>query len=56
MGTTPRVKAYPVVAVYEVGMSEFDSSIIFMPLPEAQLYFNQENRVQSIEIFVDNPG
>ena len=36
-------------------MSEFDSSIIFMPLPEAQLFFNQENRVQSIEIFVDNP-
>jgi lipoprotein-releasing system permease protein len=55
MGTTPRVKAYPVVAIYEVGMSEMDSSIIFMPLPEAQLYFNQDNRAQSIEIFVDNP-
>ena len=54
-GTTPRVKAYPVVAIYEVGMSEFDSSVIFMPLSEAQLYFNQEDRVQSIEIFVDNP-
>src|SRR5262245_294243 len=55
MGTTPRVKAYPVVAIYEVGMSEMDSSIVFMPLQEAQLYFNQDNRVQSIEIFVDNP-
>jgi len=55
MGTTPRVKAYPIVAIYEVGMSEFDSSIVFMPLSEAQLFFNQENRVQSIEIFVDNP-
>ena len=54
-GTTPRVKAYPVVAVYEIGMSEYDSSVIFMPLSEAQLYFNQEDRVQSIEIFVDNP-
>ena len=41
-GTTPRVKAYPVVAIYEVGMSEYDASIIFMPLPEAQLYFNAE--------------
>jgi len=55
LGTTPRVKAYPVVAVYEIGMSEYDSAIIFMPLQEAQLYFNQENRAQSIEIFVDNP-
>jgi lipoprotein-releasing system permease protein len=43
------------VAIYEIGMSEYDSTVIFMPLTEAQLYFNQEDRVQSIEIFVDNP-
>ena len=54
-GTTPRVKAYPVVAIYEVGMSEYDASIIFMPLPEAQLYFNAEGRAQSIEIYLDDP-
>jgi lipoprotein-releasing system permease protein len=54
-GTTPRVKSYPVVAIFEVGMSEYDSSIVFMPLPEAQLFFNQENRVQTIEVFVDDP-
>jgi lipoprotein-releasing system permease protein len=54
-GTTPRVKAYPVTAIFEVGMSEYDASIIFMPLTEAQLYFNMEGRAQSIEIFVDNP-
>jgi lipoprotein-releasing system permease protein len=55
IGTTPRVKAYPVTAIFEVGMSEYDSSIVFMPLVEAQLYFNMENRVQTIEVFVDNP-
>ena len=54
-GTTPRVKAYPVNAIFEVGMSEYDASIIFMPLAEAQLYFNIEGRAQTIEIFVDNP-
>jgi lipoprotein-releasing system permease protein len=54
-GTTPRVKAYPVVAIFEVGMSEFDSSVIFMPFEEAQLYFNMEDRAQTIEVFVDNP-
>ena len=54
-GMTPRVKAYPVSAIFEVGMSEYDSSIIYMPLQEAQLYFNAEGLVQSIEIFVDNP-
>ncbi len=40
MGTTPRIKTYKVAAVFEIGMSEYDSSILFMPLPEAQLYFN----------------
>lgn len=54
-GTTPRMKTYPVVAIYEIGMSEYDASIIFMPLAEAQAYFNMDNRVQAIEIFVDNP-
>jgi lipoprotein-releasing system permease protein len=55
MGTTPRVKAYPIVAIFEVGMSEFDSSVIFMPFEEAQLYFNMEGRAQTIEVFVENP-
>jgi len=55
LGTTPRVKAYPIVAIYEIGMSEYDSTIIFMPFSEAQLYFNMENQAQTIEIFVDDP-
>lgn len=54
-GVTPRVKAYPVSAIFEIGMSEYDSSIIYMPLEEAQLYFNAEGVVQSVEIFVAKP-
>jgi len=54
-GVNPRVKAYEVAAIYEIGMYEYDSSIIFMPLEEAQLFFNQEGKVQSLEIFLDNP-
>ncbi len=55
LGVTPRVKSYPISMIFEVGMSEYDASIIFMPLKEAQLYFNSEDRVQTIEIFVDQP-
>jgi lipoprotein-releasing system permease protein len=54
-GTTPRQKNYPVTAIFEVGMSEYDAAIVFMPIEEAQLYFNQEGRAQSLEIFVANP-
>jgi lipoprotein-releasing system permease protein len=55
MGTTPRIKTYKVAAVFEIGMSEYDSSIVFMPLPEAQLYFNRAGDVTAIEIYTTNP-
>src|SRR5690606_1153443 len=55
LGTMPRLRGYPVTAIFEVGMSEYDSSIVYMPLAEAQLYFNMEDLAQSIEIYVDNP-
>ena len=53
-GTAPRIKGYKVSAIFEIGMSEFDSTFIFMPLPEAQAFFNRENDVNLIEIFLDN--
>jgi lipoprotein-releasing system permease protein len=55
MGTTPRIKTYKVAAVFEIGMSEYDASIVFMPMPEAQLYFNRAGDVTAIEIYTDNP-
>src|ERR1700704_2687931 len=55
MGTTPRIKAYKVAAVFEIGMSEYDASLLFMPLPEAQLYFNRAGDVTAIEVYTNNP-
>jgi len=54
-GTTPRVKAYTVLATFQIGMSEYDSSFIFMPLEESQLYFNSEGKVSVVELYIDNP-
>ncbi|MEM8751102.1 MAG: lipoprotein-releasing ABC transporter permease subunit [Pseudomonadota bacterium] len=54
-GVSPRVKAYPVKAVFKMGMSEYDNIFVFMPLTEAQLYFNQEGVVSVIETFVEDP-
>ncbi|MEX2691018.1 lipoprotein-releasing ABC transporter permease subunit [Rhizobium mongolense] len=55
MGINPRVKSYTVSGIFEIGMSEYDAAIIYMPLEEAQLYFNAEGLVQSIELFASNP-
>jgi lipoprotein-releasing system permease protein len=54
-GVNPRVKAYMISGIFEVGMSEYDSSVVFMPLEEAQVFFNAEGIVEKIELFVTNP-
>ncbi|MGI9381224.1 MAG: lipoprotein-releasing ABC transporter permease subunit [Methyloligellaceae bacterium] len=54
-GTAPRVKRYPVTAIFEIGMSEYDNSIVFMPLREAQLYFNKRDEVNVLEVVVEKP-
>ena len=54
-GTMPRMKAYEIGAIFEVGMFEYDNSFIFMPLEEAQLYFQLEDRASEIEVMVENP-
>jgi lipoprotein-releasing system permease protein len=54
MGTTPRIKAYKVVAVFQIGMSEYDAAFVFMPLPEAQAYFNRSGDVTAIEVYTSS--
>jgi len=54
-GTVPRSVAYPVIGVFDVGMYEFDSSVVFMPLDQAQVYFRLEDAVTQIELTVTNP-
>jgi lipoprotein-releasing system permease protein len=53
-GTAPRIKGYPVVAVFEIGMSEFDATFVYMPLAEAQGYFNRDGDVSVVEVFLDD--
>lgn len=38
-GTVPSMRAYPIAAVFEIGMYEYDSTFVFMPLGAAQNYF-----------------
>ena len=58
-GLVPRVKAYPVVGTFEIGMFAYDSSLVLMPFSEAQTYFklkeNGGDNASAIEITSDNP-
>jgi len=55
MGTLPRTKTYRVAAVFEIGMSEYDAAFVFMPITEAQAYFNRPNDVTAIEVYTTDP-
>jgi lipoprotein-releasing system permease protein len=54
-GTVPRVRAYKVAGTFRIGMYEYDSGFIFMPLAAAQTYFRLPDAVTNLEIFIDNP-
>ena len=54
-GTAPRVKRYPISAIFEIGMSEYDATIAFMPMEEAQRYFNTPGTAHVLEVLIDNP-
>ena len=54
-GTAPRMRAFTVVATFEVGVYDYDNAFIFMPMEEAQIYFQIPDAVSALEIFVDEP-
>jgi lipoprotein-releasing system permease protein len=54
-GTVPRVVAYTIVGLFEVGMYEYDSSYVFLPFEAAQTYFRQEGAATQVEVFVEDP-
>ena len=55
LGSVPRMKAYPILGFFEVGMHEYDSSFIYMPLELAQVFFRQPEGVNAIEVMVEDP-
>lgn len=54
-GSMPRIMAYPVMSSFFMGMYEYDSGYIFMPLETAQKYLNIGNSVTHIDLFLKNP-
>jgi lipoprotein-releasing system permease protein len=55
-GTIPRVRAYKVVAVFDAGLQQYNTSVVFFPLEAAQIFFQQPNAVTEIEIRMDDPN
>ena len=54
-GTTPRVSVYEVVYIFTAGRYDIDRTRVYMPLAEAQSYFNREGAADEVQVFVKDP-
>jgi lipoprotein-releasing system permease protein len=54
-GTIPRVKAYNVVAIFDAGLEQYNSGVVFLPLGAAQIFFQKPDAITGIEIRVADP-
>ncbi|MEL6872438.1 MAG: FtsX-like permease family protein [Pseudomonadota bacterium] len=54
-GTAPRSKSYPIAAIFDMGMSEYNKTMVFMPLPQAQKFFSKVGRADVVEVKVEAP-
>ncbi len=53
-GSVPRLRTYRIAATFKIGMYEYDSSFIYMPLKSAQVYFKYPKSVTNLEIMIDD--
>jgi lipoprotein-releasing system permease protein len=54
-GSVPRIKNFTVAAIFEVGMYEYDNSFVYIPIEDAQAYFQLPDRVNAVEVTVADP-
>ena len=55
IGTIPSIQAFHVVAIFQTGMQQYDSSFVFLPLEAAQTLFQQTGTASQIQVFVTDP-
>jgi len=54
-GTVPRIVAYNVAAIFEVGVYDYDKAFVIMPIPDAQTLLMLDDAVGMIEVQTNDP-
>ena len=55
-GTVPLLRVFRIIAIFNLGMYEYDSAFIYMPIETARLYFDlPTGTVSHLEIMLENP-
>ena len=53
-GNLPRTANFKIIGFFDIGMYEYDTSLIFMPINLLQKFLNNNERIDHYEITVDN--
>lgn len=54
-GSVPRQRNYDVAVIFDVGMHEYNSGYVFMPLEAAQALFQYQGAVKTLDVFLKDP-
>ena len=55
MGTSPRISAFTVTYIFTAGRYDIDRTRAYLPLPEAESFFNRAGVADEIEVMVEDP-
>ncbi len=55
VGNVPRIRAYKVVAIFDAGLSDYNSSVVFLPLAMAQVFFRTPDAITGLQLWVADP-
>jgi lipoprotein-releasing system permease protein len=55
IGNVPRIRSYKVVAIFQVGFNEADTSFVFLPIDAAQVFFRMPGAASQIEVITTDP-
>jgi len=54
-GVVPRVRAFTVTAVFDAGLSDYNTGVVFLPMPMAQIFFQKPDAITGFQIRVADP-
>ncbi|MEQ9115892.1 MAG: lipoprotein-releasing ABC transporter permease subunit [Rickettsiales bacterium] len=54
LGRMPKTKDFIISGIYRSGLTEYDETVVFIPFKSAQIYYDMENSVNQIEVFLNN--
>ncbi len=54
VGPLPRMKTFRITGIFDLGMYEYNSTLVFISLKAAQIFFKQYEAIDHIEIILNN--